>query len=102
MAAAPSSLNGALALAPSQAGSSATPSIIGAVAGCAAACSVAACPTVVCPTVASSVGPEPKMVLGSTSEAALQNSSQALPHWNSNFMKNEAIFSFDLQVGAPV
>jgi hypothetical protein len=48
------------------------------------------------------VGPEPKIVLGSTFEAALQNSIQVLPNWNSNFMKNVAIFSHDLQVGAPV
>jgi hypothetical protein len=55
-------------------------------------CSVAACPMVVYPTTTGFVGPKPKMMLGSTSEAVLQSSTQELPHWNSNFMKNIVIF----------
>ena len=38
-------------------------------------------------------GTEPKAVLGSTSEAALQNSI-SVTYWNSNFMKNVVVFLF--------
>ena len=91
--AAPSSLIGAFTSAPSRAESSAILSVIGAAAGCAMGCSVAVCPTVVYLPVTGGVGPKPKMVLGSISEAVLQSSTQALPHWNTNFTKNLAIFS---------
>ena len=90
--AAPSSLIGAFTSAPCCARSSAILSVVGAAAGYAMGCSAAACPMVVCPLVTGSVGPEPKMALGSTSEAAMQSSTQELPQRNLNFTKKCSYF----------
>ena len=63
---------------PYRARSSMTLSIVGAAAGCAMGYSRVVCPMVVCSPVTSSVGPKPKIALGSTSEAALHSLIQRI------------------------
>jgi len=100
----PSPLVGALVSVLSRPGSSSTLSVVGTAAGCATRCSRAVCPVIFYSPATGSVGPEPKVVPGSMSEAVLQKTNSNITTLKLNFTKKETFLVriTDWNSGAPL